>query len=108
MKVTLEFGKWYDRVEVDGRELDPARSLKVWNHSPGGFAWGYMGSGPAQLALALLLEAGLSEKEAVRLHQSFKKRFVAAWATDGDYVVDVQAWARDNPPKDPDPVAQEG
>lgn len=28
--------------------------LDLWNHSPTGFNWGYGGSGPAQLALALL------------------------------------------------------
>ena len=36
--------------------LKPERSQAIRNHSPGGFNWGYAGSGPAQLALALLLE----------------------------------------------------
>lgn len=40
---------------TEGRELKPARSQKYYNHSPDGFAWGYSGSGPAQLALALCL-----------------------------------------------------
>jgi len=39
-------------VTVDGRPLDPRN--KVRNHSPDGFEWGYAGSGPAQLALAIL------------------------------------------------------
>lgn len=30
--------------------------LDLANHSPSGFEWGYMGSGPAQLALALLAD----------------------------------------------------
>src|SRR5467141_965015 len=30
--------------------------LEARNHSPTGFAWGYGGSGPAQLALALLID----------------------------------------------------
>jgi hypothetical protein len=42
-------------VLVDGEPLDPAASRKVYNHSPDGFAWGYNGSGPAQLALAILM-----------------------------------------------------
>ena len=39
-------------VTVDGRPLDPR--LDLCSHSPSGFEWGYGGSGPAQLALALL------------------------------------------------------
>lgn len=35
--------------------LPPRRDLK--NHSPDGFEWGYEGSGPAQLALALCVDA---------------------------------------------------
>jgi hypothetical protein len=38
-------------VHVDGQPLDPRHDL--YNHSPDGFEWGYHGSGPAQLALAL-------------------------------------------------------
>lgn len=34
--------------------LDP--KLKLVNHSPTGFSWGYGGSGPAQLALAILAD----------------------------------------------------
>ena len=46
-------------------ELLPRRSQELRNHSPDGFAWGYEGSGPAQFALALLLEAGMSDEEAL-------------------------------------------
>ena len=42
-------------IYLDGKYLDPARSQKAWNHSPDGFNWGYGGSGPAQLALAIML-----------------------------------------------------
>lgn len=41
-------------VTVDGLEL-PLR-LDLANHSPCGFEWGYSGSGPAQLALAILAD----------------------------------------------------
>lgn len=40
-------------VFVEGASLDPRHDLR--NHSPTGFAWGYGGSGPAQLALAILV-----------------------------------------------------
>jgi hypothetical protein len=39
-------------VTVDGRPLDPRHD--IYNHSPDGFEWGYAGSGPSQLALAML------------------------------------------------------
>ncbi len=39
-------------VTVDGEPL-PLR-LDLYNHSPTGFEWAYNGSGPAQLALAIL------------------------------------------------------
>ena len=61
-------------VLVDGQRLDAGPSQRVWNHSPDGFAWGYGGSGPAQLALALLIHAGVHPDAAIRLHQRFKDR----------------------------------
>jgi hypothetical protein len=36
--------------------LTPDRSLDLVRHSPAGFDWGYTGSGPAQLACALLFD----------------------------------------------------
>lgn len=62
-----------------GRLLDPAPSLRVANHSPTGFEWGYQGSGPAQLALALLLEHTGDEELARMAHQMFKCEVVANW-----------------------------
>ena len=60
------------QVTVDGDPLPLKPSLSVRNHSPSGFSWGYGGSGPAQLALALLLHEGVEPDEAADLHQSFK------------------------------------
>lgn len=62
-------------LELEGGELDPAPSLAVRNHSPTGFSWGYHGSGPKQLALALMLMAGASIEECE--DQGFKYRFVS-------------------------------
>lgn len=64
-------------VKADDREISPRRSLALRNHSPDGFNWGYGGSGPAQLALALLLEAGLPDELAERFYQDFKWDVVA-------------------------------
>lgn len=44
------------QVWLDGEFLDPAPSQKIRNHSPDGFNWGYGGSGPSQLALAIVLK----------------------------------------------------
>ena len=93
MKLTIE-GDFASRgISVNGKPLSPRASQAVWNHSPDGFNWGYGGSGPAQLALAILLEAGLRREEAVRLHQDFKWDFVARWpSTDLRVEVDLQRW----------------
>ncbi|MFO0847818.1 MAG: DUF6166 domain-containing protein [Gemmataceae bacterium] len=59
-----------------GREpLDPRYDLR--NHSPDGFSHGYAGSGPAQLALALLADALADDQQAARLYQDFKRKVVA-------------------------------
>jgi hypothetical protein len=49
-------GNWETRdVFIDGRQLRPGKSQKIRNHSPNGFNWGYAGSGPSQLAIAIML-----------------------------------------------------
>lgn len=62
-------------VMLDGKRLDISRSLKVWSHSPSGFNWGYDGSGPAQLALAVALEVNNGNREG---YQEFKSAIIAA------------------------------
>lgn len=80
-------------VTKDGKVLSPGRSQKIWNHSPDGFQWGYGGSGPAQLALALLLDATDDEKIAVYHHQNFKREYVAGWGEDWEMTTEqIQAW----------------
>lgn len=88
---------WFGDVRVDGQRLDPAASQKVWNHSPDGFAWSYGGSGPAQLALAILLAAGAKNQLAVALHQRFKAEFLVNLPRDAFQLdVDVMAWIQKN------------
>jgi len=62
----------------DGTELTPERSLALRNHSPTGFAWGYGGSGPAQAALAILLDFTDHEGDAKKYYMVFKRDVVAA------------------------------
>ena len=77
---------WKEVPQGDGHreqvKLDPGPSQKLYNHSPDGFQWGYGGSGPSQLALALLFDVTGDGYLSVRLHQPFKRRFVANW---GEY-----------------------
>ena len=68
-------------VTVNGQPLNPR--LDLWNHSPTGFECGYGGSGPAQLALALLADHLNNDEEALALHQSFKHEFVASLSPTG-------------------------
>lgn len=80
---------WYG-----GHPLSPEASLKVRDHIPDGFCWGYGGSGPAQLALAILLRL-TSEQEAICLYQDFKSEVIATLPQLKDFVLkirDVQHW----------------
>lgn len=79
-------------VEVDGLRLDERPSQSVWNHSPDGFGWGYGGSGPAQLALAILMLV-TDVYTARYFHQHFKWEFIAK-LPQADFTVewDVIEW----------------
>jgi len=61
-------------VGIFGGVLTKALPLRLdlVNHSPTGFEWGYGGSGPAQLALAILADALADDRRADKLHQRFK------------------------------------
>jgi len=50
--------------------------LDVRNHSQTGFSWGYLGSGPAQLALAICVDA-VGRERALDVYQGFKLRLIA-------------------------------
>ena len=91
-------------VEVN-REPLPLR-LELINHSPTGFEWGYGGSGPAQLALAILADYYAPDfptvvmnpdrsRLALRSYQAFKWDVVAKlpdeWTLTTD---DIETWLR--------------
>lgn len=98
-EIKLVYGDWYDAVFLDGERLDPGPSQRLWNHSPDGFSWGYGGSGPAQLALAILFAVTRDEALSIALHQQFKNDHVATWPQ-ADHVAtfDVAAWVADHAP----------
>jgi hypothetical protein len=68
-------------VTVDGRALDPRFDLRT--HSPTGFEWSYGGSGPAQLALALLGDWLADDGQALALYQAFKFKTVVGFPREG-------------------------
>src|SRR5215831_16576475 len=60
-------------VSNAGEKMVPlALRLDIVNHRPTGFAWGYSGSGGAQLAVALLADWMSCDHAARALHQRFK------------------------------------
>lgn len=76
------------------RPLDPRLDLR--RHSPSGFNWGYGGSGPAQLALALAADALGDDGRARGVYQQLKFKLVAGlpeggWTLTGQDVLDAVA-----------------
>ena len=81
-------------VEKDGKVLSPFKSQKVHDHSPNGFNWGYGGSGPAQLALALLLEE-TDKDTAISLYHTFKGEMIAKLEVGNGWTLfseEIQDW----------------
>lgn len=82
------------RIADSWREIDKRYDLA--NHSPTGFEWGYAGSGPAQLALALCADALDDDDRALKIYQEFKFRVVAkfkgdvVWITQEDVIRNVE------------------
>lgn len=89
--VRLELDADSRECYLDGKLLRPERSQKIRNHSPDGFNWGYGGSGPAQLALAILANY-MDDESAVWYYQQFKFTFIAGLPqnTDVDEVINLR------------------
>lgn len=98
------------RVLVPGYaeyELPPRHDIR--NHSPDGFEWGYGGSGPAQLALALVADCRGAEWAVPRIYQRLKlivaKLPCDGWTLTHEYVsalIDAAANATGFRPGAPD------
>lgn len=75
------------------RPLPPRNDIV--NHSPDGFSWGYGGSGPSQLALAILVyEFGESSPQ-VENYQLFKWHVIADIDDKRNFTLtskDIQKW----------------
>ena len=72
---------------------------ELWNHSQG-FAWGYSGSGPSQLALAILAHFTGDDVFAGKRHQAFKAEYITPLLKDEWWVMPGEAlrdWVEANP-----------
>jgi len=89
-------------VDSDGSATPLDWRLDIADHSPTGLEWGYSGSGPTQLAIAILAEV-LSPAVALALRHEFKAEFVCGWSDefeiDFSEVVEwaMSAWHRIGP-----------
>jgi hypothetical protein len=72
-------------VCLNDHPMDAQPSLAIANHSPDGFSFGYCGSGPAQLALAMLLEETGNPIIAQKHYHRFMNEVVAKFPSKWDY-----------------------
>lgn len=76
-------GAAHARVHLPGGRVgDLPLRLDLANHSPDGFEWGYGGSGPSQLALAILADC-CGDETAMEHYQEFKSAFIALLPRNG-------------------------
>lgn len=90
--------KW--TVFKDDSPFEHRRSQEIWNESPIAFAWGDGGLGPAKLAVALLLDQGISEYRVFELYPSFKWDVVALWDKDQEWQItsqEIMDWILEHP-----------
>jgi hypothetical protein len=86
-------------VTVNGQPLDPRLDLE--NRSPTGFECGYVGSGPRQLALAILADFLGEDELAVRLSWRFMEEIIAGLPRDREWQItseEIARWVHNTPP----------
>ena len=65
------------------KPLSPERSQRLMTLNTDGFDWGYTGSGPSQLALALLLEVTDDDEVALGYYHDFSRSVVSCFPLKG-------------------------
>jgi hypothetical protein len=70
-------GGQHVRVQDKNSEYSLRGYNNIINHSPDGFNWGYYGSGPSQLAFAILMDMYHDKEIAFFYYSFFKQDFVA-------------------------------
>ena len=70
----------YKSIYPDGKKerlpIEPSQQIRDYSYE---FSWAGLGSGPSQLALALLLDATLDPDTAWDYHTEFKQVVVSSW-----------------------------
>ena len=94
--ITTDTPHWFTQPTV---HLSPRADLA--DNSPTGFEWGYLGSGPHQLALAILAHAAGDDEYAVHMAHSFTLDIIAhlprtQWLIPAST---VHSWMESNPAK---------
>jgi len=89
MKFRLKGNFATRKVWLNGNELLPDKSQNIYNHSPDGFMWGYNGSGPSQLALAILLEL-YGEVSRFPIHYQFFRTQHIAPLPHGNFNIEIE------------------
>jgi hypothetical protein len=78
----------YVEVFKPGKSPYPMQERQdIVNHFPTGIAWGYGGSGPAQCALAILVDYLGDEERSRSLYQDFKFKVVARFPRDSEWTL---------------------
>lgn len=102
-----------DRTVVMVLENGVRRKLKHHiHHSPDGFSWGYLGSGPAELARCILWDH-LGHTPHPMLYRKFKRDYVAKWPNKKGWAMNseaIDAWLHLNRclPRTAIPLEQHG
>lgn len=96
--------------DQEGKWRDLPLRLDLRNHSPTGFEWGYGGSGPAQLALAILADC-VGDEVALRVYMTFKFERIArlphdAWKITEEEIVEFVDRTGRSGTADPGPVTR--
>lgn len=76
-----------DFIITNGRRYELPLYLDEVCHSPTGFNWGYVGSGPAQLAYAMLRDYGLTKEDVMTIYMAFKNDIIARFDVDGNFEI---------------------
>ncbi len=61
----------------------------IVKHSPTGFEWGYAGSGPADLAYAILVDYLDDAAKVEDLYQNFKRAFIERLSRDHSWIIEA-------------------
>lgn len=79
---TCEVSQYIEGRPAQVRALELADALKWRQHHTGAFDWGYMGSAPRQLALAILLAVGFDVPTCVQFYTRFCESYVRHFPAD--------------------------